>query len=276
MLSSFSPRPTWTFSIEPALAITTASLPDATLGADYSATLTATAGVSPYFWSLSSGSLPTGLTLSPSGNIAGRAVVPGTATFTVEVTDSESPTMTATAVLSITVDGCGTTVTGTHSGPLRIGAGVTCISGATISGPVSISAGAVVAVSASELSGPLSANGAAQLSVCSSHIAGSLSVTNSSGFVLVGDAGNDGSPACNANVIWGRVNLTNNSGGVQLGGNSIAGSVSLTGNTGLAVQIEANNIAGPLGCSGNLPAPTDQGQFNIVKGGASGQCATLV
>jgi hypothetical protein len=44
------------------LAITTApSLPDGTVGQTYSFTLPATGGISPYSWSLTSGSLPSGL-----------------------------------------------------------------------------------------------------------------------------------------------------------------------------------------------------------------------
>jgi hypothetical protein len=235
----------------------------------------ATGGISPYVWSLSSGTLPTGLTLGATGNITGRALVPGTATFTVEATDSENPEMTAMAELSITVGGCTTTITGTHKGPLQIGAGVTCLNGATVAGPVSISAGAVVAIGASKIQGSLKSNDAAQISLCSNQISGPLSVSGSSGFVLIGGPGNDGSPVCGANTIQGSVTLTNNSGGVQLGGNSIAGSVSFTGNKGSAAQVEGNTIAGPLACSGNTQVPTDRGQANTVKGPASGQCAAL-
>lgn len=73
------------------LTITTTSLPAATPGTSYSAQLTATGGVGAYTWSLTSGTLPTGLTLATNGTISGTppATSAGqTYTFTITVTDS--------------------------------------------------------------------------------------------------------------------------------------------------------------------------------------------
>lgn len=86
------------------LAISTPSLPGATVGTAYSQTLQATGGISPYTWSLSAGSLPTGLTLAATGAISGTPSSAGTANFTVEVKDSESTPQTATENLSVTVN----------------------------------------------------------------------------------------------------------------------------------------------------------------------------
>ena len=56
----------------PPLAITTASLPDGDVGCLYSHNVTATGGSGTYNWSIISGSLPAGLSISPStGNIYG-------------------------------------------------------------------------------------------------------------------------------------------------------------------------------------------------------------
>jgi hypothetical protein len=85
------------------LSITTSGLPEANDGTSYSATLMATGGSSPYTWSVASGSLPRGLSLSPSGTISGTPTVGGTSNFTVQVTDSSSPIEGATKALSITV-----------------------------------------------------------------------------------------------------------------------------------------------------------------------------
>ncbi len=93
-------------SAPPALAISTTALAGAQMQSGYSSTLTATGGTSPYSWSVSSGSLPGGLSLSaPSGVLSGTPTASGTYTFTVKVADSTSPTpQTATQSLTLAVD----------------------------------------------------------------------------------------------------------------------------------------------------------------------------
>jgi hypothetical protein len=83
------------------LAITTTSLAAASINLLYSQTLAATGGVPPYTWSLSSGTLPTGLSLSSSGAITGTPTIAGASAFTVTVTDSASNS--AAQMLTITV-----------------------------------------------------------------------------------------------------------------------------------------------------------------------------
>jgi hypothetical protein len=88
------------------LHVDTDSLPDGYTDEAYSATLTAVVGTVPYTWSLALGSLPTGLTLTTVGNegvISGTPTTAGTYSFTVRVTDSDSPSVTATKTLSITI-----------------------------------------------------------------------------------------------------------------------------------------------------------------------------
>jgi len=53
--------------------------------------LVASGGTGPYSWSITSGSLPAGLTLSPSGHITGTPDQPGDVTFTARVVDSSFP-----------------------------------------------------------------------------------------------------------------------------------------------------------------------------------------
>jgi uncharacterized repeat protein (TIGR01451 family) len=86
------------------LQITTTSLSDGIVGQPYSAALSATGGVPPYTWSLQSGTLPPGLTLSSTGFITGTPTAAGSSYFEVKVTDSESPSQSALANLGITVD----------------------------------------------------------------------------------------------------------------------------------------------------------------------------
>src|SRR5215472_2168578 len=83
--------------------ITTTSLPGGQVNSAYAASLTASGGIAPYTWSLSSGSLPAGLALVASGQISGTPTASGTSSFTVKVTDSSSPAQSATASLSIVV-----------------------------------------------------------------------------------------------------------------------------------------------------------------------------
>src|SRR5438132_4871055 len=71
------------------LSITTTSLPQGTTGAAYSATLQANNGTTPYSWTISSSSLPAGLSLNAStGAISGTPTQSGTFSFTAQVTDS--------------------------------------------------------------------------------------------------------------------------------------------------------------------------------------------
>ena len=78
--------------------ITTNNLPDGTIGTAYSATLTAT-GSTPLTWSISSGNLPNGLSLSTSGIISGTPNVAGTSNFTVKVTNSEGENTKALSIV---------------------------------------------------------------------------------------------------------------------------------------------------------------------------------
>lgn len=74
------------------LSLTTLTLPTAVLNAPYSANLTAFGGSQPFTWSVASGSLPAGLTLSPtSGTISGTPTVTGPSTFTIQVTGAGPP-----------------------------------------------------------------------------------------------------------------------------------------------------------------------------------------
>ena len=85
------------------IVISSTALPNATVGQTYSGTFNATGGTAPYGWSLSSGSLPAGLTLSSAGAISGTPTTSGVFSFAATATDSGSPAQTATASASITV-----------------------------------------------------------------------------------------------------------------------------------------------------------------------------
>lgn len=83
-------------------SITTSSLPGGTVGSAYSATVSATGGTPPYTWSVSSGSLPSGLSLnSSSGTITGTPSSANTFNFTIKVTDSANGTATQSFTITI-------------------------------------------------------------------------------------------------------------------------------------------------------------------------------
>jgi hypothetical protein len=89
--------------VNPAPEITTTSLPSTTVGAAYSQTLAASGGTGALTWSVSSGSLPAGLSLNPStGGVTGTATTPGPSSFTAKVTDTNG--VEATQALSILVN----------------------------------------------------------------------------------------------------------------------------------------------------------------------------
>ena len=101
---------TLTIEATASLAVTTTSLPDGTVGVAYAAQLQATGGVPPYTWQLLSGNLPANLTLNSDGSITSTPTptTPGVDnTFTVQVTDSATPTAntasTSAGQLSITI-----------------------------------------------------------------------------------------------------------------------------------------------------------------------------
>jgi hypothetical protein len=88
----------------------------AILGVFYSATCTASGGIQPYLWTIESGGLPTGLSLSatagPAITISGIPTAPGDYSYTVRVTDSSSAPVAQVAQTATRI------YTGTVVGPL--------------------------------------------------------------------------------------------------------------------------------------------------------------
>jgi Putative Ig domain len=84
------------------LTISSGSLPNGATGGAYSATLSASGGVTPVTWS-ETGALPPGLSLDPSGTLTGTPVTAGTYSFTVTAVDSSYPALMTSLPVSIVV-----------------------------------------------------------------------------------------------------------------------------------------------------------------------------
>ncbi len=101
-------------AVAPLLAVAN-SLSNGNIGGPYDAVLTATGGKAPYTWTVAAGALPTGLTLAPStGTITGTPNTAGSFTFTMQVTDSSAPAMTARQQFTLTP------FTGPERGPVAL------------------------------------------------------------------------------------------------------------------------------------------------------------
>jgi hypothetical protein len=86
------------------LGITTSRVPAARPNVPYRVKLGLFGGTAPYAWSITSGVLPSGLTLNTtSGEISGTPTAEEARTFTVQVTDTGPPVQTASRQLSLTI-----------------------------------------------------------------------------------------------------------------------------------------------------------------------------
>src|SRR5205807_1747940 len=89
-------------TVTPGVSIATTTLPAGEQNVAYSTNLAASGGTQPYTWSITTGALPSGLSLnSGTGVISGTPTASGTSSFTVQVTDANS--QSATQGLSITI-----------------------------------------------------------------------------------------------------------------------------------------------------------------------------
>ena len=95
-------------TVNPVLTISTTTLPDGTVGAGYNQSVQSNGGTLPIKWSVTNGSLPTGLQLrgtpSGAGSITGTPTASGPYSFTVTATDSSTPAVNVNQALTITID----------------------------------------------------------------------------------------------------------------------------------------------------------------------------
>ncbi len=88
-------------TLNPEVSTTFAAPPSGEINTAYTDTLTAAGGTAPYTWSVNSGSLPPGMTLSSAGVLAGTPTIAGSYPFTVSVTDQNGGIATTSITLVI-------------------------------------------------------------------------------------------------------------------------------------------------------------------------------
>ncbi|MFN2606277.1 MAG: Ig-like domain repeat protein [Acidimicrobiales bacterium] len=173
---------------------------------------------------------------------------------------------------------CATTVSGSVPGDLTLTPGSWCLRSASVGGTLTAAAGARAYVVASVVSRDVVADGVGAFAMCGTSVRGSLTVRNATGFVAIGDPGIS---RCSGNTVSGTATLANNAAGAELSSNW-SGAVTVTGTTGAgpfpedaAPELEGNRVSGNLSCSGNAPAPVNDGRLNTVIGGVrtGPQCA---
>jgi hypothetical protein len=91
-------------TVAPALHISTTTLPTGAVSSVYSTTLATSGGTGSVTWSVSSGSLPTGITLNASsGTLSGTPTTAGTYTFTIAAQDSSAVPATAVQTYNLVI-----------------------------------------------------------------------------------------------------------------------------------------------------------------------------
>ncbi|MGW4473251.1 M64 family metallopeptidase [Nonomuraea sp. NPDC004354] len=127
---------------------------------------------------------------------------------------------------------CTTTLTGTHRGPLTVREGVTCLTGADVTGPVTVRQGASLVMRGGTVDGALTASNAAEVHVLDGEVAGALTVTG---------------------------------GALTVVGATIRGAAVLNGTTGAIMA--GTTVKGALACA--AAGPDDLGAPNTVTGAST-------
>jgi hypothetical protein len=101
-----------TLVVNSPVTIATTSLPDGNVGSSYNQTLTTQNGTGSATWTVTSGQLPSGLTLSAAGVISGSPTTQGTQSFTATATDAAGSTKSVSLSINVAAGSTNTGNTG--------------------------------------------------------------------------------------------------------------------------------------------------------------------
>jgi uncharacterized repeat protein (TIGR01451 family) len=204
--------------------------------------------------------------------------VVNTATVSSATADPDLSNNTATNT-NTAASSCTQTISTRMTGQLEAASGqFLCVTGTTVTGSIDVDPGGALTLTGSTLTGSITSASAQFITICGSHVnSGPVVINNTALLVRVGD---DDS-GCAPNTTGGAVKVDSGRGGVEVYGNTIGGSLTLTNNLGASPiadgipEAEGNHITGSLTCTGNSPAPVDDGNSNTVGGAKHGQCVNL-
>jgi hypothetical protein len=117
--------------------------------------------------------------------------------------------------------------------------------GTLIRGGVTVLPGGSLDLEGAKVTGGITATAAAVIRICGSSTTGGSTITGNSRLVLIG--GDAATGPCAANKLSGPFDVTNNLGGVEFNGNTVSGSLTITGNGGALPTPDS----GPVHAVGN-------------------------
>jgi len=150
-------------------------------------------------------------------------------------------------VLSVTAT---TTITGVRTTSLTVGAGqaIYVPAGATLVGSITISPGGAVDIEGGSVTGQVRSSGKTGgptvVRLCGGHVGSAVAISSASRSVLVGGLN------CGGDTIDGPLTLTNNIGGVSVVHTTVGGSATITGNSGGFAYLY-NTVSGKLKLANN-------------------------